>query len=202
MKNLIVVLLILICGIAVGIMMTRFILRTGNQPSIRHESAGAVLERIQRLASLVTLRIPITDIQVTTLSGRTGSSSLVLIIRGDVQVITDLQQAEFEDVDPDRRRVTLLLPAPVLDRPRLDWERSQVYRIDRGGLWKVMPGQAGETELINAALRQAQRRLIDATSRADLIAEAKTLTANHLNLLFASVGWRIEVRWMDNSSTR
>ena len=164
---------------------------------IEHHWTGPTLREVKRVASLITLNVPISDVQVSRLSGHVGGSSLILLVRGDVELGTDLQAAEFTEIDPDAKRVTLALPPPELSRPRLDLERTCVYRIDRGGLWKVLPGRAGERELINQALRQAQRMLVEAAQQTSLDGEARRLTQAILGSLFAACGWQMNIDWLD-----
>jgi hypothetical protein len=79
----------------------------------------------------------------------------------------------------------------------LNLERTSIYRIDRDGLWRILPGAAGERELVNQALRQAQRMLVEAAQQTALDGEARRLTEQILGNLFAACGWQASIRWLD-----
>ncbi len=187
-------------GLVVGAMLSTVTIRRPfamRRRDIQHRWTGPTLREVKRVASLITLNVPISDVQVSRLSGYVGSTSLVLLVRGDVELGTNLQAAEFTEVNLDAQRATLALPPPELSRPRLDLERTCVYRIDRDGLWKILPGHAGERELINQALQQAQRMLIEAAQQTALDGEARRLTEEILGSLFAACEWQVSIHWLD-----
>ena len=194
LKTIILLVIAISLGIALGTAVSGRV--RGNPPStLDHYATGPTLEQIRRLASLVTLHVPISDVQVSKVSGYTGATSLVLIVKGDVEIGTDLRGARFEDIDRKAKRVTVVLPSPTIDRPRLNHDRTRIYRIDRDGLWRILPGQASEKELINSALQRAQRLLIDAARQASLIDESRRLTEDVLRSVFETFEWRVEIRW-------
>jgi len=161
------------------------------------ETSALTIEKIQPLASLVTLQVPLSDVLVCDMEGYTGSLRLILIVRGEVEIAVDLQKARFVRLDQQAKRAVLLLPAPTARRPRLDHRRTQIYRIDREGLWQILPGQAGEAELVNRCIRKAQERLAAAASQPEWIRQARGRTETVLRGFFEALGWQIEVRWKD-----
>jgi len=64
------------------------------------------------LSALTTLRVDVADAFVTELSGRTGGTTAVLVVRGQVVIGVDLAAARFDSVDPQERSAVLLLPQP------------------------------------------------------------------------------------------
>ncbi len=70
----------------------------------RHEPVSApTLQKVRNLAELVTLRATISDVQTTQLQGYTGGIACILIVRGQAELGTDLQQARFTKVDQAQR---------------------------------------------------------------------------------------------------
>ena len=94
MRTTLVILLTFVLGAAIGAIGTRWP-AFRQHGKVRHELSGPTLEQVRRMAELVTLHVPISDVQVSQLSGHTGSVSLVLIISGDVQVGVNLRSAEY-----------------------------------------------------------------------------------------------------------
>ena len=162
------------------------------------ESRGPTIEQIQQLASLTVLHVPVADVRVYQLQGYTGGIQAALVVKGDVEISTDLMAARLETVDPDHRQAFVVLPAPaVLAWPRARDQRTQIYKIDRSGLWQMMPGEAGERDLINRALQDAQRMIGEVGGQPDLIDQARSRTKEVLIGFFRVLGWQVEIRWLD-----
>lgn len=163
---------------------------------IRHHSVNApTIEQVRQLASLVTLEVPISDVQVSEIEGFTGSVKLVMSVRGDVQIVTDLSQAKFVDVDRAKQTAVLSLPTPHVSRPRLDHDKTRVLEMTRSGMWKFLPGEAGESVLTNRAMIEAQRVLGEAANRPELIAQASDHAQTILCQFFAALDWNITIQW-------
>ncbi len=159
-------------------------------------SSGPTIENVQRLARLVALRIAISDVHMSQLRGYTGSVRMVLLVKGEVEVATDLQQARFEAVDVAAHTATLMLPIPLAGNPRLDHERTRIYCIDRSGLWAFLPGQAGEAELANQCMQEAQRLLAQASVKPSLMAEARDHAEQVLGGFFEALQWHVTIKWI------
>ncbi len=89
------------------------------------------------MSELVTLRVPVSTVITSELAGYTGSTRCIVIVNGEVELGVDLEQARFEDIDTQARTATLVLPEPKTRAARLDHARTQVYSLDRHGLWLV-----------------------------------------------------------------
>jgi hypothetical protein len=165
-----------------------------------NESPGIRIEQIQQLASLTTLHVPIAEVQVYQLQGYTGGIQAAMVLKGDVELATDLTAARLEAVDTGARQLILVLPAPHVARPRLDHERTKIYRIDRSGLWQVVLGDAGESELINRALQDAQQMIAQVGSQRELIEQARCRTNELISSFFHVLGWHVQIQWLDQSA--
>ena len=62
-------------------------------------SAPPTIEKVRELAQLVTLRVPVSEVRSESLRGYLGSNTLTLEAHGDALIGTDLDQAQFEDID-------------------------------------------------------------------------------------------------------
>jgi len=157
--------------------------------------AGPTIEQVQKLANLVTLRVPISDVQVSRLEGFTGGLRVAIAVHGDVEIATDLSTARFEDVDHAQRSAVLVLPRPVTVRPRLDHEKTRVIEYQRSGLWWWVNGQAGEDVLTSRAMTHAQRLLAATANREELLAQACEHTQAVIRAFFSAMDWDVAVRW-------
>jgi len=175
-------------------------MRTAPDPAaapVVHRSTRPTIEQVRELASLVTLDVPISDTQVSKLKGFVGGVELILSVHGDVQIATDLSQARFDRIDERVQSATLTLPRPLVQRPRIDHEKTRILEITRGGMWRLVPGQAGESALINQAMLTAQHMLADTATDPKLITQARDHTEKIVCGFFATLDWRIDVQWDD-----
>jgi hypothetical protein len=161
---------------------------------------GPTIEQVRSLATLLTHRIDVADVQRTTLSGYSGGVSAALIVKGDVQVGVDLGRATFESIDHAARRATLVLPLPTIGTPRVDHARTRLWAITHQGLWQVVPGDRAAVSVVNHAYEQAQRMIGTAADRPELIERSRQQAEGVLKTFFAALGWDVTVRWADRNN--
>lgn len=164
---------------------------------VRHVTQGLRIEQVRRLGRLVSLEVPISDVQTSSLEGLTGAVRLVLAVRGDVQIGTDLSQAAWEEMDAEKKSAILVLPKPAPAHPRLDHNRTRILHLDRSGMWRLLPGQAGEQALTNRAMVSAQSLLENAAATPELVAQACAHTEKILGEFFQALGWQVVIRWVE-----
>ncbi len=80
----------------------------------------------------------------------------------------------------------------------LDHASTRVYRIDRRGLWYLVPGDAGEVTLLNEAMGRAEQVIADAADDAALLHRARTHAEQVIHPFFAELGWEVEITWLDS----
>lgn len=158
-----------------------------------------LLSRIKELAELVTLRVPVSTVITTELAGYTGSISCVVVVHGEVEFGVDLEQARFEDIDPEARTATLILPTPTVRHARLDHERTKVYSLDRQGLWTLLVSDEAGRRVVNVAMRDAQAAVAVTAENAQLHAQAKERAGRLIQKAFMPVGWTLELVWVDDT---
>ncbi|QNN23959.1 DUF4230 domain-containing protein [Planctomycetales bacterium ZRK34] len=171
--------------------------QTAAADPVQHRSTAPTIEQVRELASLVTLDVPISDVHLSELAGFTGGLQLVMSVKGDVQIATDLSAARFDRVNEDLHTATLVLPRPQPQRPRLDHEKTRVLELTRSGMWRWMPGEAGESALTNRAMLAAQRVLAETAQQPELITQARDHTRKIICGFFEALGWTITVQWDD-----
>jgi hypothetical protein len=165
-------------------------------------SAGPTIERVRELSALTTLRVDVADAFVTELRGRTGGTTVVLVVRGEVVIGVDLAGARFESVDGQGRSAVLALPQPQVQFARLDHERTKLVGVWPGGLWTIVPGGAdADAAAVNAAYREAQRAVVGAADDPELAGRARRQAEAVLRTFFGALGWDVRVRWKDGTRT-
>jgi hypothetical protein len=163
-------------------------------------NAGPTIERVRDLSALTTLRVDVADAFVTELRGRTGGTTAVLVVRGEVVVGVDLATARFDSADPQERSAVLVLPRPRVQFARLDHERTRLVGVWPGGLWTVVPGgRDADAAALNAGYRQAQRALAAAAEDPELAGRARRGAEVVLRAFFAALGWEVLIKWDDGS---
>jgi hypothetical protein len=150
-----------------------------------------LLSRITELAELVTLRVPVSTVITSEIAGYTGSVSCVIVVNGDVELGVDLEQARFEDVDPESRTATLVLPEPKTRAARLDHIRTHVYSLDRHGLWWCVVSDEPGRRVVNLGMTEAQNTIEAAARDAGLIGEARERAEQVLRSAFKAIGWEV-----------
>lgn len=170
------------------------------RPTGGNWSANPTIEQVERLASLVVLRVPVADIETCELHGHLGSVRAVLVVRGDVEIATDLRSARFVSIDTEHKRAMLVLPAPQARRPRLDHEQTELWTIDWSGVWTVLPGRGKEKDLVNEAMERAQHVVEQAGRQPIFLTMAREQAEQILGGFYEILGWQVQVRWQDRAA--
>ena len=159
------------------------------------ESTPAVIGGIAELADLVTLRVPVSRVHVTKIGGYVGSVDCVVLVNGELELGTDLKQASWQEVDTEARTATLLMTEPAVRRARLDHEQTSVYRIDRRGLWLMVPSVEASRVVVNLAMAEAQRVVESAGEQPELADRTRQRTEQVISQFFIAAGWGVKVVW-------
>jgi hypothetical protein len=171
------------------------------------ESTAPKIEEIRLMSKLVLaeLKISFTHTQKlesgTLIGAKVGSVTALFAVRGDVEVATDMGAATYAHVDHQKQVAVLRLPEPAAGRPRVDHERTQVLRFERGGVWTILPGHAPEQKVTSDGFREIQRELERhaIAERATYIGDAKKHAQEELSHFYEALGWKLEVVWGDET---
>jgi hypothetical protein len=109
---------------------------------------------------------------------------------GSIDAVVDFSGITEDSITFDREsgRAVIVLPAPTLGDPVIDFENSGVMNRDRGVLDRVggvfSDSPTGEEELIV----EAQQQMIDAVPESDLLQRAEANTEKTLTSILTGVG--------------
>lgn len=171
-----------------------------------------LLATVENLGQLVTVKVHTSDIvkvvkpRAVDLPGtsyelRYGGTTVLLVVKGDCSISTDMRLAKFESVDHEKQTIKVVLPRPRLFTIQINHSPpaqggSKIYQITNNGLEAIIPDDSNRKEAIQKAFGDAQRRIGDACMRAEIISQAKTNTESILAELFKSTGWSTTVQWL------
>ena len=167
---------------------------SGLEPSIEDHQA-VLISRIAEVAELVTLKVPVSTVLTSELAGYVGGISCIVVVNGNVELGVDLEQARIEDVDPEARTATLILPRPKVRHARLDHERTTVYSVNRQGIWWLALGDEPARKLVNKAMLEAQAVVEEVAQNSGLVEQARRRAERVLREAFEAVGWEVGLRW-------
>lgn len=153
------------------------------------------IEQVRQLSALVTTKVEVADVQETEIKGLTGGIKAAILIKGDLLLAIDLEQARFESLDTQAKNAVLVLPQPKVMSPRLDHEKTRLFGLSEAGLWVLVPGDAAEVALLNQAYRKAQEVVAGVGHEPKLIDQAKGQAERVLIGYFEAIGWRIKILW-------
>ena len=154
-----------------------------------------LISRITEMAELVTLKVPVSTVLTSELSGYVGGVTCVMVVNGEVELGVDLEQTHIKDIDPKDRTATLILPEPKVRHARLDHERTTVYSVNRQGLWCLVLGDEPARKLVNKAMKQAQVTVQSAARDPGLVEQARRRVERVLRAAFNVIGWKVALVW-------
>src|SRR5579885_451090 len=99
----------------------------GRSPSGPQSDPPPTIQQVRELASLVTSRVEVADVQETDVSGYTGGMRVLMLVRGDFLLGVDLSASRLEAVDVSARAAVLWLPQPSVSSPRVDHTRTKLF---------------------------------------------------------------------------
>ena len=177
------------------------------------EAPPPALLSLERMGHLVSVKVNVADIVEFT-QNRTfdipwsswdltyGGTRVLLILKGDCLVGTDLRAGRYESVDHRARTVTLVLPPPRLLQARVNHAPaaqggSRLYSVSNQGIEALIPGNGNRIKAIDAAMEIAQRKVEEAGRSPDVLRAASENTETLLRSAFNALGWTLTVRWDD-----
>lgn len=192
MQALINNLVLLLVGIGCGLLLGG---RLNPPHALNSQHVAPTIEQVQALASLVTTRVDVSDIQETEIQGHAGGIRAALLVKGDFLLGVDLSKAKFDSIDVQTHQAVLVLPQPRVSSPRLDHTRTRLFAVCESGLWQIVPGDRADTAVVNAAYRDAQQLVTQVSTHADLLDRSRRQAEQVLRCFFEALGWTVTVRW-------
>ena len=126
-----------------------------------------------------------------------GKTRVLLVVKGDCLVATDLKAVTYKDINNTNRTVTIILPPPVGIQPRLNLEPNgtYIYAVDQNLISTIVLGNAAKTNAVNQAMALAQQKVADACKNPENIVAAKENTERILKGFFIPLEWDVTIKW-------
>lgn len=129
-----------------------------------------------------------------------GGTRILMVVRGDCEVSTDLQAARYEQVQPEAKSLRVILPAPRMRPPRVSHATreaggSYFFTVTSEGLEALVPNSANHRAAINNGWAAAETDIGRYCSSPQWIAEAKKNAEKVLTPMFTAVGWSPTFVW-------
>jgi hypothetical protein len=170
----------------------------GTWPGNRPPGLPLTIQTVQRLATLVTAKIDLSDRVFATVQGYAGGLVLAVDVRGSALIGADLDRAELRDVNREQRSGTLRLPPPRVISVAIDHASSTPVHSASSGLWAVCPPyEPLRSKLLADAFRQAQEKFSAVASQPRHLDAARRHAEQVLGDFADKQGWTLKVEWTD-----
>jgi len=155
------------------------------QPSVTTVNHSVVVEKIQRVAKLVSSETTLRDVIIYEDTWYGSTKRSLVVVTGKVLAGIDLDAGNSVQIDDKAKKITITLPQPNI----LGIEITEMKTYDeQRGLWN--PFSAADRDI----LFQRAREQLETTSRDLKITETAQLSARELlEGMFTSNGYSVEV---------
>ena len=179
------ILVLLVVGLA-AVIGKRRLAGAGTRTTI--VSQGPTLEKLERLAHLVTTRVYVADV----LTGSDGRFCGAWLIKGDAIIGVDMRQAHIQERNEVARTAIIEIPRPKVLQSRVDHERTKTWQVARKS-WRRWGGNPDS--LRDEVMLQAQKLVAQAAESDENIAQARTSTEAVIQNFYQEVGWQVRIAW-------
>ena len=118
----------------------------------------------------------------------------VWLIKGDCQMCVDLTKAEAIATSIEDKRLTIRLPQPQAQHPRVDHSRSKQFDLKSRSLTNYL-GFGDRAVHVSEAMQQAQKMVEQLCQSEELSNQARLSAEQVLARMYAMVDWTIEIEW-------
>jgi len=179
--------------------------------SLPHRPSLPPITSYEKMGHLVALKVNVADVVEFTADStldipgslwqvKYGATRVLLIVKGDCSIATDLRAAAYEAIDRSKRTVTIVLPTPAVLQPRVihaapGQDGSRIYAVTDQGLEAIIPGDANRSRAIDSAMGLAQKKVEEAGRSPEAVRLARENTEVVLKGMLTALGWNANIRW-------
>ena len=165
----------------------------------------------EKLGELVTLRLHYANIleffekraqgiPLTPYELHLGGTRILMVVRGDCEISTNLQVARYEQVQSEAKTLRVVLPAPRMLQPRVSHAAreaggSYFYTVSSEGLEILLPNSANHIAAMNSGWTAAEKDIGRYCGASQWVAEAKKNAEQVLAPMFHASGWSATFVW-------
>ncbi|MBI3414388.1 MAG: DUF4230 domain-containing protein [Verrucomicrobia bacterium] len=187
--------ILLLIALALGLFLgAKFFELTSSRSGVRTLNTAVLLQQVQSLAQLVTVKYVLEKIVVAEDVKWYGESRVILVAHGVVKAGVDLQKLRAEDVRTSKGKISVMLPPPVILDVHLDDDRTEIVERSTGLLRQF------DKDLEQNARREALGSMRRAAHAQGILKEAENRLRDQMTFLFRQLGFdEVEINF---SSTR
>jgi hypothetical protein len=172
--------IILVVGLWLGFKLARW---TNSGSSLHEENTVTVVQQIQTLSDLVTVKYVVEKVVVLEDVKWYGQSRVLLLAHGVVKAGIDLKSLQANDVKVSGKKITVHLPAPIITDCYLDERQTQVIDHSTGLLREF------DKDLEQTARKTAVADLRMAAKQNGILSDADERARLQLALFFHQAGY-------------
>jgi len=173
--------LILISGIAVGMLLMFIISRSHGEDKVEI-SHNMIVEKIESLGNLEVVRFSIQDIvEYKKVRRWLPNAKTALIVSGEVIGCIDLTRLRPEDIYTSGDSIRLQLPAPGICHTKIDHSKSRIFNIQYG-FWDT-------SEIVDEAYRAAEVHLREQAVKLDIETQSRENAVILLRPILQAMGF-------------
>jgi hypothetical protein len=173
-----------------------------------HKPSLPPITSYEKMGHLVALKVNVADVIEYTKSSALNlpwtsfkltyaGTKVLLIVKGDCLVSTDLTATTYENTDVSNRTVTIMLPTPTCIQPRLihGQQGTKIFATSMMGIERIILGDATRNAAVDEAMAFAQDKVAEACKSADAINTAKESTEKVLKGMLITLKWNANIKW-------
>jgi hypothetical protein len=153
-------------------------------PSPRWANTAAILQQVQPLAQLVSIKYVMEKVVILEDTRWYGENRVLLVAHGIVKAGVDLGKIDTADVRADAQKISLRLPAATITDAYLDDQKTQVIERTTGLL------RAFDKNLEQHARRTALEDILRMARQNGILAEADERARMQLTFLLKQMGFK------------
>jgi hypothetical protein len=162
-------------------------------PPCEAEPPPLLIVELREIAELAVLCVPVSAIHVESIDGYLGGVRCVLILHGTVTIGCDLSSPALMQQAPGI--YLLQLTEPRMLSATIDLEHTRIHAVERDGLWRLLPGSAGEHEVVALALARAQGHVADAVHVPDHVQATRHRIEQLMTQMTYRTGVTVHIEW-------
>lgn len=179
---------ILLVGIGVGVWIPKVTLFSLPDGEVRVLDTPAIVQKIQGLSQLVTVKYIVEKVVVIEDEKWYGESRVLLVAHGIVKAGIDLGRLQVDDIEVDGNTLRVFMPPALITDTYLDEEKTHVIERTTGLLREF------DKDLEQNARRLAIGDIRRAARTNGIIKDAETRARDQLEMLFLQMGFeKVEV---------
>ena len=178
------VLLALLPVLMIGFFGGALYIRWSNNPGASRYNTSTVIQQVQTLAELVTVKYVIEKIVITEDAKWYGESRVLLLAHGIVKAGIDLREIKPSDIDIVGKKITVKLPIERITDAYLDEKKTQVIERSTGIIRQF------DKDLEQNARRAAVADIRSAARQNGINKDARERAEQQLKAFFLQMGFQ------------